>query len=130
MGGKYIMAAGNGNVYTFDVTNQTTSAPNSVTLGALNTGTNTSNNISYGNTTTGGYYVGGTWYPYTNWSWPYWNYSVPTTIYKYQVKCPRCNTMNWLELDKITTCTGPKRLCGAKLKAVTKQADYEVPVNA
>lgn len=54
-----------------------------------------------------------------------WTYS--TKIYMYQVKCPKrgCKKMNWLELDKITPC----RNCGVKLKAVSEQADFEVPVD-
>lgn len=55
-----------------------------------------------------------TWYPY---------YS-PITIYKYQVKCPKCKTNNWLELEKITSCTK----CSSTLKAVSKSVDYEVEV--
>lgn len=58
----------------------------------------------------------------STWSYPYY-----ITVYKYQIKCPvrACKTRNWLEIDKITPCTS----CGAKLKAVSEQADFEVPVD-
>lgn len=48
-------------------------------------------------------------------------------IYLYQVKCPKrsCKTNNWLQLNVITPC----RKCGARLKAVNEQADFEVPVD-
>ena len=93
-----------------------------------------------------GYYDSlGKWIPYPNYQWPYYyNYSYityPSTIYKYQIQCPKCKTMNWLQLDIITECTGyldketgPNRRkqskCGASLKAVTRQAYYELPVVA
>jgi hypothetical protein len=50
----------------------------------------------------------------------------PSVIYKYQVKCPKssCKTNNWLEIDKVKPCVK----CGAKLKAVLNEADYEIPV--
>jgi len=63
----------------------------------------------------------------TNWQWPYYTYSYPTTIYKYQIQCPSCDTMNWLELDKITVCSKVK--CKAKLKAVSAKADHEIEVS-
>lgn len=86
------------------------------------------NTIAYGQASTaGGYYDKvGEWHPYINWTYPYWNVTYPATIYKYQIFCPRCETPNWLELDKIEVCTKVK--CGAKLKAVTQRVDYEVPV--
>lgn len=53
-------------------------------------------------------------------------YSYPTTIYYYQIICPkpRCKTANWLELDTLKECSK----CGAMLKAVKAKADYEVEV--
>ena len=56
-----------------------------------------------------------------NWTYPYTN-----TIYLYQIKCPKssCKKMNWLKLDTITGCIN----CGAKLKAVSEQAEYEIEV--
>ena len=57
----------------------------------------------------------------------YSTFTWPQTIYKYQISCPKCNKFNWLELDKIVECTGKK--CGAKLKAVSTKADYEVAVD-
>lgn len=53
-----------------------------------------------------------------------WYYSSP--IYMYQVFCPvrKCKTANWLQLDTMKPCTN----CGAKLKAVSSKADYEVEV--
>jgi hypothetical protein len=65
------------------------------------------------------------WDGYTNYPYTGWTY-YPQTIYKYQIICPRCKTSNWLELDTIVACAGKK--CNAKLKAVTQQADYEIPV--
>lgn len=61
----------------------------------------------------------------TNYS-TYW-YTTPTTIYKYQILCPkpRCKTYNWLELNKEQECSK----CGSVLKAVSKSADYEIEVN-
>lgn len=53
-----------------------------------------------------------------------WTVSYPTYIYMYQIKCPKCKTMNWLKLDTITPCTK----CEAKLKAVSEQAEYEIAV--
>ena len=61
------------------------------------------------------------------------------TVYMYQLTCPKCNTMNWGQLNTEITCKGklPNRIrgrkvveqyCGATLKAVTKKADYEVEV--
>lgn len=77
-------------------------------------------NIDTGSNTGGtyGYYGWGSTTPYV------WSYT--TTVYKYQVKCPvkLCKKMNWLELDKITPCSK----CGAKLKAVSEQADFEIEV--
>ena len=68
------------------------------------------------------------------WDWDKWtspnfyNWTVyPTTIYKYQITCPKCKKMNWLELDKIQECSRAK--CGAMLKAVSIKADYEIAVN-
>ena len=90
-----------GKVYNIEVTNTTD--------------TTVSNTYPYyPNTTT-------TTNPYTYTWW--WGWS-PTTVYKYQIKCPRCRKMNWLELDKITPCHN----CKSQLKAVSKKADYEVPI--
>ena len=84
-------------------------------------------------------------WPIPDYQWPsnytYYTYPYPTTIYKYQIQCPKCKTMNWLQLDIITECTGyldketgpnkrKQSKCGASLKAVTRQADYELPVVA
>lgn len=52
-------------------------------------------------------------------------YTQPNTIYKYQIKCPSCGIMNWLELDKITDCID----CKSKLKAVSAKADHEIQVS-
>ena len=58
---------------------------------------------------------------------PYYNYfyTFSNTIYKYQIKCPSCDTTNWLELDKITDCID----CKSKLKAVSAKADHEIQVS-
>lgn len=68
--------------------------------------------------------VSQTTWPLTS-SWPLTTY-YGQVIYKYQIKCPvkTCKTMNWLELDKITPCIN----CQTRLKAVSEQADFEVPV--
>ena len=69
-------------------------------------------------------YIGDPVLTYQNYTtWPtYWTY--PTTIYMYQITCPKCETMNWMQLDKVTPCTK----CKSKIKAVTEKVDYEVPV--
>ena len=77
-----------------------------------NTYTGTGSSISIG---------GNTWPNNTYWYYP------TTTVYLYQIKCPasKCRKMNWLEIDKIKPCVG----CGARLKAVSEQADFEVAVD-
>lgn len=68
-----------------------------------------------------------TWNGTSTFTWPnIYYYTYPSTIYLYQIKCPRtrCKTFNWLQLDTITPC----RACGAKLKAVSQTADYEIEV--
>lgn len=65
----------------------------------------------------------------------YWSdyntYTVPstftwtTTIYLYQLKCPKCRASNWGELDKIVTC----KKCSSSLKAVSKKVDYEIAID-
>lgn len=64
--------------------------------------------------------------PYT-YSWN-WNYT--TTIYKYQLICPRCKSTNWGELDQIVNCSGKigRKFCSATLKAIKHPVDFEVPV--
>ena len=66
---------------------------------------------------------------YWNTSYPtYWYY--PTTIYMYQLVCPRCKTTNWGQLDILINCKGTykRKPCEASLKAVSKRAEYEVEV--
>lgn len=65
-------------------------------------------------------------YPSTNNM--YWSYS--TTVYKYQLNCPRCDTANWGAVDEIVYCKGKKgrKACGATLKAVTNTVDHEIEV--
>lgn len=65
----------------------------------------------------------GTWCNHT-YSYPSIWWSTPATIYKYQIKCPKCKKNNWLELDTITPCTK----CSSTLKAVSKSVDYEIEV--
>lgn len=101
------MGSGESDVRTVAVSNHVennTMQPNRWYPGTT-TGTNTATNSF-------------SFYPYTNYS--------TTTIYKYQIKCPvrACKKMNWLELDKITPCTG----CSVKLKAVSQVADYEISI--
>lgn len=54
-------------------------------------------------------------------------YSNPTTVYLYQIFCPKrgCKEPNWLQLDTMKECVN----CGSMLKAVAKKADYEVEVD-
>jgi hypothetical protein len=63
---------------------------------------------------------------------PTWYYTYPynTYIYLYQITCPKCSTMNWAQVDNVVVCQGMlgKKLCGARLKAVIDQVDYEIPV--
>lgn len=72
--------------------------------------------VTIGNVSTG--YIGDYWQPST-----YFN-TYPSTIYMYQIKCPRCSTMTFMQLEFVTPC----KKCHAKLKATTKQYEYEVPV--
>ena len=65
---------------------------------------------------------------FTNWggsnpTYTYWG-TYPTTIYMYQIKCPRCKKMNWAQLETIIPCIK----CQARLKAVADVPDYTVPV--
>lgn len=71
---------------------------------------------------TGDFYNNKDW---TTWPSTTW-YTYPTTVYMYQIICPkpRCKTSNWLEIDKMKECTK----CGSMLKAVRAKADYEVEV--
>lgn len=73
------------------------------------------------------------YYPHDTWTNPTtstysWSYTYP--IYYYQVTCPKCKNTLWAEQDKITTCEGKlaRKICGAKIKAVIEQVDYEIPV--
>lgn len=78
-----------------------------------------SNNVEYFTTTLG----------HTTWdNWTTGTYYYGSYIYLYQIKCPKktCGTYNWLQLDIIKPCSN----CGAKLKAVNNQPDYEIPVNS
>ena len=84
--------------------------------------------VNNNSVTTSDSYTGDWWNPTTTPTYPqytYW-YNYSPTIYMYQIKCPKCQTMNWAQLDTIKICTGNK--CVAKLKAVSNQADYEIPV--
>ena len=56
-------------------------------------------------------------------------------IYMYQITCPRCEHLNWGQVDQIITCKGERQArnnkrvsCGARIKAVLDTVDYEVPV--
>jgi hypothetical protein len=90
---------------------------------------------------TAGHYVNGQWvtgdyhWPDKTWWWPYKPYedttfkwiNLPTTVYMYQITCPKCSTMNWCELDKVKSCIK----CGHRMKAVFATSDYtEIPVKA
>ena len=72
-------------------------------------------------------------YRYDNWTIPTsstYSWSYTTTVYMYQLICPRCFEPNWGEIDKVVTCKGKisKKACGAKLKAIKEVVDFEVPV--
>lgn len=93
-------------VKVYDIFNSTTT-----TTGPLTGSTTWVDNWGLGNTSN-------ITYPYLYW------YSHDR--YFYQVECPkpRCHQMNWCELDKTVVCTK----CGSVLKAVSGDADYEIPV--
>lgn len=85
-------------------------------LAANGNATTTTSNI-----TTGAYLGTGTvTYPWT------YGYAQTQYIYvdRYQIKCPKCSAMNFLQLDTITPC----KKCKSKLKATQQQYDFEVPV--
>jgi len=73
------------------------------------------------------------------WTSGTYSYTYATTIYMYQLICPRCKTTNWGQVDTVVECKGmlPSRIrgrkvveekCGAKLKAVSQPVDFEIPV--
>ena len=67
------------------------------------------------------YNIGDYYYP-TYTYWPYY-----TTVYMYQIFCPRprCKGVFWGEIDKIAIC--PK--CSARIKIINEPPpDYEVEV--
>lgn len=66
--------------------------------------------------------------PNTTWNNIGWTYS--STIYMYQLICPRCKTTNWGAIDVVVNCKGKlnRKNCQATLKAVSNKVDYEVPV--
>lgn len=72
------------------------------------------------------------WKTSSTYSNVYWSTS---PVYYYQITCPKCNTLNWAEVDRIITCKGETQArnnrkvpCGARIKAVLEQVDFEVPV--
>lgn len=70
----------------------------------------------------GNYTVGTT----SNWSDYNYFTTWPSVVYYYQIRCPKkgCKVYNWVELDKVKPCYK----CGSRLKAVSEQVDFEVPV--
>lgn len=61
---------------------------------------------------------------------PYWHISYtyptyPTTIYMYQIQCPKCDTKTFGQLDAVVTC----KKCKSTIKLVSKVTDYEVAVD-
>jgi phage terminase large subunit GpA-like protein len=50
-----------------------------------------------------------------------------TTVYMYQVKCPRCGTYSWCQLDKVVKCPGTA--CNSRLMASNQRIDYVIEVN-
>jgi hypothetical protein len=91
-----------------------TNASNSLTIGTITVSNNTT---SYGHSVIG--HACGLGCPYYHW------YTTPPTVYKYQVKCPKCKTNNWLELETTVPCSK----CKCTLKATLKsKPDYEVYV--
>lgn len=65
---------------------------------------------------------------WTNWYTAPYTISWSTTVYLYQVRCPKrgCRKMNWLQLETVTPCAG----CGSKLRAYKEStaADFDIPV--
>lgn len=53
-----------------------------------------------------------------------YTYPLATYVYMYQIRCPKCDTMNFMPLETITPC----KKCKSRLKATTQKLDYEVPV--
>jgi hypothetical protein len=82
---------------------------------------NSSNsNLTIGNVTST-YYPYSTWYPNTS----YWTY--PSTVYMYQIFCPkpRCKGVFWGAIGSVVAC--PK--CSSRVKINNEPpADYEVEV--
>ena len=77
---------------------------------------------TFGNST-GDWHYDTTNYPTYYYTWPWY----PTTVYMYQIFCPRprCKGVFWGEIDKIATC--PK--CSARVKIINEPPpDYEVEV--
>lgn len=78
--------------------------------------------------------LGGSMMPHSD--HPFWNpynptsttnsmlYTSPVYIYMYQIRCPNCEVLNFMQLEMITPC----KKCKSKLKPTQKVADYEVPV--
>ncbi len=90
----------------------------SLTALTVNNNSNTySPTISVGGNSTYGYYSNGTYY--------YYPYYYPTTVYMYQIRCPRCRKMNWAQMDTIVSC----KKCSAQLRAVSKRVDFDVEVD-
>lgn len=86
---------------------------------AVDSSSSTNGSISIGGNFTGDIWgTGGTW-----WTWPNTNYFA-STIFMYELKCPRCKTRNWGQIDAIVSC----KKCTAKLKAVSQEVDFEIPV--
>jgi hypothetical protein len=103
-------------IYEFDVSTITTPNQEVPVTSTITTGTTTTHSI-----------INDNWYHY----YPYYsNWTYSTTIYKYQLICPRCKTTNWGELDQIVDCSGKvgRKPCRATLKAIKHPVDFEVPV--
>jgi hypothetical protein len=84
-----------------------------------------------GDPPTGSFYIDNGYQTWTQPNTYTWSYA--STVYMYQLICPRCNTTNWGQIDKTITCSGKvgpksKQYCGAKLKAIKEVVDFEVPV--
>lgn len=93
-------------------------------------------NVSGDPPTLGNYFSTWPWPQSDNWNNYYSNWTYTNTIYLYQIICPRCNSQNWGEIDKVVQCKGiipaakrtRKQICNAKLKAIKEKVDFEVPV--
>lgn len=88
---------------------------------------NVNNNVAWsGQTNQSNLSIGGSYFDgFGNAWWPTQHYTYgSTTIYMYQITCPKCATMNFMQLETIIPC----KKCKSRIKATQQKYDYEVPV--